>query len=54
MVQKFSCKGPNCDKEVIFEYDPVKGVFMKIREKIKADAFLTCENGHCHKYTVEY
>ena len=62
MKQILSCKTSDCDKDVEFEYDPVPAVDLLGRvsvttedsdgEEEEVSAYLTCEDGHQHKYTV--
>lgn len=48
----FKCKGPNCNLEVSYEYDPVEAI-VQIPKNLESEvAYLTCEDGHTHPYTI--
>lgn len=56
MAQEFNCKEPGCDKKVVFEYEPVSGLYkLEIAQPMELEevAYLTCENGHTHAYKVK-
>lgn len=60
-LQKFKCKEPGCDQEIIF--DPTENIlsslnesfsFKKKKEQVEKEvtAYLTCSNNHTHPYRV--
>lgn len=56
MQQTFKCKEPGCDKEVVYDYDPVdatvKYVAVQSNES-EVVVYLTCEKDHTHPYKVK-
>ena len=51
----FNCKEPECDKTVVYEPDVIPGTVKTETMVDSADeieVYLTCEDGHIHKYKV--
>lgn len=57
MIQRFKCKEPGCEKEIVYEYSPVDATvkmatFVQSTES-EVIVYLTCEEGHTHPYKVK-
>jgi len=52
----FNCKEPGCDKTVDYEPDVIPGT-VKMETMVESaeeiEVYLTCEDGHTHKYKAQ-
>jgi hypothetical protein len=54
-AKTINCKESGCDKTVVYEPDEIPGtVRMETMEYVadQIEVYLTCEDGHTHKYKV--
>jgi hypothetical protein len=52
MEQRFKCKTPECDQEVVYEREVVPGVAFQVPKAHKDIVYLTCPRGHINPYEV--
>lgn len=54
-AKMFNCKEPDCDKKVAYVPDVIPGT-LKMETKVDSaeeiEVYLTCDDGHTHKYKV--
>lgn len=52
----FHCKEPGCKRRVRYQYEGVAGASFTRRRREEAElvsVYLTCEDGHVHKYFID-